>query len=248
MNQPAATPAFVLRAFGAFSVTDADGTDRTPRSRKARALLACCALSAPAAVRRDRLAALLWSGRGWDQARASLRQSLYELRAFSGVDPPLLIGDRTAVRVDHAAMMLDVTGIHHDSDGSEELLADLDGITPAFDAWLAAERPLRREQRRAALLTMAEKAAIEGAFAIARQMARRQVACDPLDERAVRLAIAAACALGDPDDARRIFARFRDALRHGLGLSPSPAMTLLYERIGAAASREPSYADDAMRR
>jgi DNA-binding SARP family transcriptional activator len=51
-----------------------------PRTRKARALLAILVLAAPQPVARARIASLLWSRRGEEQARGSLRQALHELQ------------------------------------------------------------------------------------------------------------------------------------------------------------------------
>src|ERR1700676_2781191 len=58
-----------------------NGESILPLSRKARALLAVLALSGPDPVLRCRVAELLWSRRGENQARASLRQQLHSLRS-----------------------------------------------------------------------------------------------------------------------------------------------------------------------
>jgi DNA-binding SARP family transcriptional activator len=63
-----------LRLIGQMEAWSNNGESILPSSRKARALLAILALSAPNPVLRIRAAELLWSGRGDDEARASLRE------------------------------------------------------------------------------------------------------------------------------------------------------------------------------
>ncbi|HEU5286464.1 MAG TPA: hypothetical protein VFU20_08175, partial [Sphingomicrobium sp.] len=85
MNKPfderraAADSRLRLRCLGRFQLDDSGGAEITPRTRKARALLAFLALSRRPASR-DQLADLLWSGRGAEQAKSSLRQAIFELR------------------------------------------------------------------------------------------------------------------------------------------------------------------------
>ena len=67
------------RVFGVFAVEAPQGPIRI-RSRRARALLGYLLLAPPGGATRERLSGLLWSDRGEEQARASLRQCLLELR------------------------------------------------------------------------------------------------------------------------------------------------------------------------
>ena len=68
-----------LRCLGTFRLIHGFDRDLTPRGRKARALLAYLSLH-DGPVPRDKLADLLWSTRGEEQAKSSLRQSLFEIR------------------------------------------------------------------------------------------------------------------------------------------------------------------------
>jgi DNA-binding SARP family transcriptional activator len=75
-----------LQVFGRFRVEDDQGNEIPIKSRKARALLAYLA-SPPGKPRsRDAITALLWSDRGDEQARGSLRQALSSLRHDLGDD------------------------------------------------------------------------------------------------------------------------------------------------------------------
>ena len=81
-----------LRSKGLFAVRDAEGADLTPRRRKGCALLVYLAAHAGEDVSRERIAALLWSDRGEEQARGSLRQCLYELRGLGALHQLLHVG------------------------------------------------------------------------------------------------------------------------------------------------------------
>lgn len=243
---------YAVRVFGPFGIVADDGSDTTPGSRKARALLAYCILSSPKAVRREQLTELLWGDRGEEQARASLRQALYEMRELTSGEAPLLIVDRGTVRVDPAQTngeieQLQATAKTDDARAMaaligaapEELLTDLTGVSAEFDEWLLAERVHRRDQRRSLALEVAERAMAAADPAGARQIAHALVAADPLDETAARTAMTASAALGDSDDARRVFRRIEAALRKELDIAPSQATVSTYQQLLIEASSAP---------
>ena len=90
-----------LELLGGFRLTSGSGLEVDVRARKNRALVAILALAPRLEVSRDRLTGLLWSDRGNEQARSSLRQALVSLRkdfAALDADPIVLHGDR--VRLD----------------------------------------------------------------------------------------------------------------------------------------------------
>jgi DNA-binding SARP family transcriptional activator len=63
------------------AANDSKGRSYLPRTRKTRALLGILALASPKLVLRLQLAALLWSRRENEQARASLRQSVQDTKS-----------------------------------------------------------------------------------------------------------------------------------------------------------------------
>lgn len=88
-----------LELLGGFSLSSQAQTVVVP-AKKNRALLGILALAPHCEVTRDRLAALLWSDRGEEQAKNSLRQALVTLRKdFVALDADLLVskGDRLAL-------------------------------------------------------------------------------------------------------------------------------------------------------
>ena len=73
-----------IRLLGRLDVRARDGAAIAINSRRSVALLACLGAGDGEAWSRERLAALLWAGRGAEQARASLRQELFRLRRMLG--------------------------------------------------------------------------------------------------------------------------------------------------------------------
>ena len=73
-----------LTLSGEFSASAANGKNLAIKSKKAKALLAYLALSPKMSRSREQVMALLWSDRGEEQARASLRQALVGLRKDLG--------------------------------------------------------------------------------------------------------------------------------------------------------------------
>ncbi len=137
-----------LTLLGHMAVDDAKGRSYLPRTRKTRALLAILAIASPKPVLRLRLAALLWSRRENEQARASLRQSVHELQdtlspAWSHVfttDRHHLTLRGEQLDIDALALAQPLT-LPQTLDGFDTvLLEDLGGLDPAFDHWLDEER------------------------------------------------------------------------------------------------------------
>ena len=175
----------------------------------------------------------------------SLRQSLSELNSVVNRHVPSLVEiDRDSVRIDLRKCWVDALAILQasaDPTGetnnllqpySERLLEDLDGITPAFDQWLAAERTFFEDRVRkileAELDRLTEQHAKPEMLAAA---ARRLVNFEPTHEGAVRTLMRAFAQMGDRAQAIREFERCRQALLSVLDLPPSKETTAVYEAI-----------------
>lgn len=135
---------YSLRLFGVLALTGADGQDRTPRMAKTQALLAFLAVARGAPVNRARLQDLLWSDRGLQQARDSLRQALSKLRRCFGDDIPCPIeteGGPIRLSLEHITVDL-----FEDATPPADALYRpqfLEGISirdGAFNLWLAEMR------------------------------------------------------------------------------------------------------------
>jgi len=123
-------------------------------SKKAQALLAHLALSPGQTQPRARLAGLLWGDRADEQARNSLRQTLFELRRVLGpAGERCLIADHERVALDPSTLSVDVLELERLTGEDTlaaleraaalyggELVAGLMVKDPAFEGWLAGER------------------------------------------------------------------------------------------------------------
>jgi len=229
-----------LRLLGAFT---ADAS----LSRKARAILAYLSLNPDIPVGRERLAALLWSERGEEQARASLRQCLQELRAYSLGPFPLLDIGRTAVTLWGARVVTDLDEIKAMAQAGDapglamrlarepsRLLENLDGLDGEFDTWLRVQRAACGDEVLSQAMACAE-AALIARPADSLRLAQVILAREPLDESAARLAMRAAQAAREPKEARRIWRGLQETLKRELGVAPSAESAACYEGLTALA-------------
>lgn len=238
------------QVLGGFRLTLPDGTDATPRARKTRALLAYLLLTRRACPR-ERLANLLWSDRADEQAKASLRQALYELRGLSSGPQPLLVvkRDEVSIRPDACDLDLDrllalaragetdaLTGRLAEAQGA--LLADLDGAGRDFDEWLGWERRQVQERVLSTAVEAGEAALAAGRSAEARRLADALEGLDGLNEPAVRLGLCADRAVGDLSALRRRYDRFAHRLKDDLDAAPAPETQALLQ-AGRAAPEPP---------
>lgn len=143
-----------LKCWGDLAITDsASGADLRPRSRKARALFAYLALHPAKPISRERLAGLLWGDRGEEQARASLRQALVELKPLANGPVGAVTVERDHLALDPAAVVTDIIEMHAAAaagdyeallkllpDPDERLFANFDDIDEGFDDWLTIVR------------------------------------------------------------------------------------------------------------
>ena len=96
-----------LTLLGGFELRLASGQAADLPVQKDRALLAVLALPPGATHSREKLGSLLWSDRGDQQARDSLRHSLTRLRQCLLPATPIA-ADRQSVRLDAGAVTTDV--------------------------------------------------------------------------------------------------------------------------------------------
>jgi TolB-like protein len=227
------------------------GENLLPRGRKTRALLAYLCLAPDQRIARSRLMGLLWDRSPEMQARMSLRHALSELNeAINRSVPGLIEIERETVRCNSRACWIDADTI---PDHSERLLEDLDGVSVAFDHWLATERIRFEDRLRTMFENELQHLVDEDAEPELRAAAaRRLVNFEPTHEGAVRSLMIAFVQMGDRSQAIREYERCRQALHTRLDLPPSNQTVALYESIrlispNAPPARRVAPADDAAR-
>jgi DNA-binding SARP family transcriptional activator/TolB-like protein len=224
-----------------------DGFDRRPRSRKACGLLAYLALAAGKSASREKLADLLWSDRGTEQARGSLRQALAEIRGGHAAIGDALDISRDAVRYAPGHPVCDIEQIceaaeHRDGAGlahaleatGDQFLADCSGLSPAFDEWLLAERV--RQHGRVLAVVLDALPAMTGTArpvhiqAIVRALDR----LDPWNEAVARLGMQADHAAGDFASLHRRYRALVTGITEEFQADPSAETQALYRTLSAS--------------
>src|SRR6266850_7760051 len=145
-----------LELLGDLLIRAGDGSLVTIGAKKSQALLAYLAIKPGQHVSREKLAGLLWSSTGPDQARQSLRQTLSTIRKeLSNVSPDekILVEEGDLLGLDETLVDCDVAKFESlVAAATEPALAEavalyrgdfLEGFTineERFDQWLIAER------------------------------------------------------------------------------------------------------------
>ena len=201
-----------------------------PHSRKARALLAYLCLCERTRASRNRLTGLLWGNSSEPQARMSLRHALLEFnRDVNAKVPGLIEIDRETVGLNARACWIDIQA---EPDRTEQLLTDLDGVSAAFDQWLASERARFEDRVRKKLEEDLEQLINTNAAPQARaEQARKLTNFDPTHEGAVRSLMMAFAEMGDRAQAIREYERCRQALKLRFDLVPSRETIAVYEAV-----------------
>src|SRR5688572_5850301 len=234
-----------LRLLGGFELRLAHGEVVDLLGQKDRALLAILALPAGTTHSRDKLASLLWSDRGEQQARDSLKHSLTKLRqCLPAGAPSSIMADRSTVRLDPAAMAIDVAtfqqlAVNGSTVALEQAVALyrgdlLDGIgirDPAFEEWLLVERQRLRHLLEETLTKLLSQSMASGASERAIAAARRLLSLDPLREDACRALMQIHVERGQTAQALKLYELLRDRLQSELGVKPDAATTKFYDSI-----------------
>ena len=225
-----------IRLFGAAAI-QRDGAPFAIHDQKARALLFYLAATGRAFTR-DHLASLLWSESPDQNARHSLRSSLYHLRQAlqaGRADAALLIeGDlvsfqsgEDACDVSHFRRLL--------ATGNEQALAEAVSLYHSpllqgffltdgslFDEWVRFEANELRQSYLLALKRLTELAESRQALDEAAQYLQRMARADPLAEETQRRLISVYVRKGEIGLALRHYRQFEAELKQELGLAPSP--------------------------
>jgi DNA-binding SARP family transcriptional activator/TolB-like protein len=235
-----------LRLIGQMEAWTVTSETVLPAGRKTRALLGVVALSAPRPALRGRLAELLWSRRPEEQARASLRQEIHRLlESLSPAGTEILQVTRDHLSLRPGVVWIDVEEVMRATTEQpaslslldSDLMEDLDGIDPTFDAWLAAERERLRDRARSVAESLLREQ-IDPEAAI--PAAQRLLQIDRAHEGAWRALMRAHAARGERGMAIQAYDRCRAVLADLLDAAPShETQKLLSEIRGPSGNRMP---------
>ena len=230
-----------LQLLGGFRVLTGSGQEIVIQAKKGRALLAILALSPPGGISRERLAAMLWSDRGEEQARSSLRQTLTTLRkelAVAGAN--LLITDDFRVELLRDAVDIDAVSIVSFSHSTDvtllrravdlyhgEFLAEAAVNDPVFEEWLTRERSQINDMM---ILILDRLLTLEQADERV-ALAKRLVALDPLREASNLALMQAFADAGERAMALQHYATFKDLLKSELNVQPGQEVEQLRLRL-----------------
>ncbi|OAB63126.1 hypothetical protein AY599_18130 [Leptolyngbya valderiana BDU 20041] len=147
-----------LRAilFGRFRLIGADGQEIPIGGKRAQAVLAMLCLTPGRSIDRERMSQLLWRGKFRAQARASLRQTLLELKkSLAHVCPDPFEGSRESIAIRSEQLTTDLMELEAAlaegrCDPARDRLVEIGGrallegfdFGPAFAEWLAGKREL----------------------------------------------------------------------------------------------------------
>ncbi|WP_379548192.1 tetratricopeptide repeat protein [Qipengyuania sp. DSG2-2] len=181
--------AFALRLLGTFRLDAPDGSRIDIRSKRSQALLAMLVLGRGGERARAWLQNMLWADRAPEQAQASLRRELSNLRQLVNGDGELVLADNQNVRLNLSLLQCDLDDGAGGPQG--ELLEGLDipGAT-AFDDWLRDERQALANRPYPSSPALAENGAGEAPGTVASELAIAvlRFTASPADEQAEAVA------------------------------------------------------------
>lgn len=230
-----------LKLLGGCSLEGPDGlvTGRGTQRRRL-SCLAAVAAAGPRGIARDKLMALLWPESDDERARASLRDTLYVLRATLGEDGLLAVGDRIALNLEVVAC--DVAAFEEALGRGDHAPAVavyggpfLDGFhisdAPEYERWVDAERVRLEGAFAGALEVLARKAEREGEAANAVERWQRLATLRPYDSRVARMLVDALDVVGDRAGAIRHVQAHAALLRADLAIEPDRALLERAEQL-----------------
>ena len=213
-----------------------EGREIEFKTRKAKCLIGILALSPEGRISRERLSSLLWDPAPEEQARASLRQSLREVRELLGAKADQVI-DAGRFNIELRADAVDVDAIAcrkllncaaSDAEAAlaaaalwkGDLFGQLPPPAPVFEAWLQVERTNLRSLLTKSLTDRLETLMESGDFEDARA-AEELIRIEPSHELAHQYLMRFHAMRGDQAAALRQYVLLDRALAEELDSEPS---------------------------
>jgi pentatricopeptide repeat protein len=238
-----------IRLLGPFQVWLNGSPLRPLRSRKGQWLLALLVLRGGGELRREWLAETLWPESLGEEAFASLRQSLADLRRALGGEARRLQAptsrtlclDLTGAEVD--VLAFDAAIRRGDLASLEQAAALYRGplLEGCAEVWVFPEREAREQAYLQAREKLAAAALASGDHAAAVCHLRLGAAVDPLRQSLHQALMQALAAAGQYQAAVEVYQELRRRLHRELNAEPEPATRTLYQQIRAEAGQEAAY-------
>ncbi len=233
-----------IRLLGPVTV-EINGSPVAIPSKRARALLGYLVQRSGTDVARSTITGLLWSERGEEQARASLRQTLSELRAaFSKVEKSPINATNESITWDTGSAWIDSKELENaaHSDNDKELHETallirgefMEGLSineAAFENWIAGEREHIRQLASALYARLMDRAEDSGDIESALNHGLKLISLDPLQEQVHRSLMRLYAAQGRNDAALAQYERCKAELSSQLGVQPEAATETLARSI-----------------
>jgi len=244
--------AFLLRLFGTPMLAAGEARERAlPLGAKPLALLAYLVLERRPHSR-ESLAGLLWGESPENEARASLRQALKQLRDVLG---DLLHAERALVEVT-APLACDVLSFRDAVECDPASAAGFavprffEGASvrraPQFEEWVSSTRGDLLRLYHEVLARLGQAAMTQCHWREAMELADRWLLSDPVSDQAAHLAIEARYLSGNRAGALAKFAEYRDLLAREAGCEPDRSLQALVRRVEAdrATTEAPPITDE----
>ncbi|MBP7687712.1 MAG: tetratricopeptide repeat protein [Thermoflexales bacterium] len=213
------------------------------QSRPAQALLAYLILNAGTAIRREKLAGLLWPDASDANSRSNLRHALWRIRKAIGGE--YLNADDLAIAFNaEAPYQLDVEALDYNTrsnPSTEGLMACVSvyagEFLPGFyEDWIALERERWQATFERKMELLIERLIAERRWRETLEWAEHWIAQGQVPESAYRALLAAHYHLGNTAGIAAVYQRCAEALRKELDVEPSEPTRALYKQLSQGRS------------
>lgn len=234
-----------IQLLGGYEIADSSGQQVLLPTRKSWALFSYLASNSGRSIPREELADLLWNRSGEEQARASLRQELANLRkglAQADWDPINATKDSISLSLNNVDLDLHVFKDNASKGDPESLeraarqyrgtfLKGLSVRSDTFEDWVTNEQRYLQETVVEVLLKQLDLAAAGNRSVSVEAAAKQLQTIDPSNERSYRELMRWYSQNGRRAEALRQYKRCEEALKRELDTSPSPETLSLAEEI-----------------
>jgi DNA-binding SARP family transcriptional activator/TolB-like protein len=241
-----------LQLLGGFVLTEPTGRSVPITLRRGQALLAYLALKGTRSESREALADLLWPDRFKEQAQASLRQVLFELRGAAPSGAPIVETTRTAVALGSAITACDVWEFEcrttaSGTDRVEHMLRLYRGPllegppigSEPFSQWMAIQRSRLEGRLESAVLDATAHGSRDTDQARSISWLERLVTLSPMCCQTMLRLISIEMARGRRTEARLQYERYAKRLKLEFDEEPPAELRETYEALKATPDQAP---------